>query len=50
MKKILIGYLTKEEIKKWGDKLCNAFCMPALCIIPYEDSNIKVRITLEEVK
>ena len=48
-KKSLIGYLDRQSVKEWGDKLCNAYCMPAVCIEPFEDANIKVRITIEEI-
>ena len=47
--KSLVGYLDKQGIETWGDILCNAFCMPAVCIESYEDANIKVRITLEVI-
>ena len=49
-KKSLVGYLDKQSIKEWGDKLCNAFCMPAVCIKPSGSSRTKVRITIEELK
>ncbi len=48
--KIIEGYLTKEDIKQWGDKLCNAYCMPAICIKPYGEAKYKVRIILEKIK
>jgi hypothetical protein len=51
-KKSLVGYLSRrefEEVGTVGSKLCNAFCMPALCIKPYGDAKIKVRYTFEEL-
>ncbi len=48
-KKSLVGYLDRQSLKEWGDKLCNAFCMPAVCIEPYGEAKIKVRITIEKI-
>lgn len=48
-KKVISAYLDEEQIKTWGDKCCNAYCMPAVMIKPYGDATIKVRITMERV-
>lgn len=47
IRKMVIGYLDKEDLKNWGDILCNAHCMPAVCVKPYGKANIEVTITLE---
>lgn len=48
--KEIIGYLDKQDLENWGDKLCNAYCMPCLKIKPYGDANIKVRMIMIMVK
>ncbi len=48
-KTVVEGYIDEEDVRNWGDVLCNAYCMPAVCIKPRGNSIIKVRITFEEI-
>ena len=48
-KQVINAYLDRESIETWGDKLCNAYCMPAVMIKPYGEAIIPVRITIEEL-
>jgi hypothetical protein len=48
--KSIVGYLSRKDVKDIGQRFCNAFCMPALCIKPIGHARIKVRYTFEIIE